>query len=473
MATGLGIPYLSGHPGLPWVAVHNGTENVRCYDFGTGELIADYKFPGPVHAFAWQPCGKLIAVTGWDSSLHLWDGERECDVRSMGGHQRIIIKISFNPTGKLVATQSYDGTSRLWNTASGREMGRLPGGPAVFDRSGSRLAVVTSQFGQFTFDLWDCSESSEFTIMSIANQGELTPRSIALTPNGARVIAAGDDGIRVLDIDEGSEQQYVPLLDAHSVTCPPDGKQVFVNSGHGLFRFSLKDSQDKPLSDRTPLVSKESTELLRELAQSDNGARLAAVVGRGRATLIDLANGNQRNLDFHQKWCGLAIRGDGNLVAGFLPRHVGIWRFDTGERVAQIALQGDGYSRLTFSPDGEHLIVGDPLNFRCYEGETWSLQFTRPRGAGALFGVSAFSPDGKLLAIAHSRKTAQLIDPRTGNELCTLFAPEPYPDIAAIRFTPDGSRLLVAGTNRLIQIWDIAALRRQLTELGLDWSNSR
>ena len=80
----------------------------------------------------------------------------------------------------------------------------------------------------------------------------------------------------------------------------------------------------------------------------------------------------------------------------------------------------------------------------------------------------AFSPEGKMLAVALSQWDVKLIDAETLGEIVTLPAPE-RGVLTRLCFSPDGSRL-VAGTRAgLIQVLDLRGLRRQLAEIDLDW----
>src|SRR5262249_39905575 len=94
-----------------------------------------------------------------------------------------------------------------------------------------------------------------------------------------------------------------------------------------------------------------------------------------------------------------------------------------------------------------------------------------PRRDTATFGgPAAFSKDGKLLAIARTRTLVQLIDVLTGRELASFEQPDPQV-IARLAFSPSGTRLAVAAYNQTVQLWDLRALRDELTALNLDWEH--
>src|SRR5262249_14079115 len=85
-----------------------------------------------------------------------------------------------------------------------------------------------------------------------------------------------------------------------------------------------------------------------------------------------------------------------------------------------------------------------------------------------LTGRMAFTPDGRVLALARSAGVVQLVDPATGGELATLTPPESYL-ISWLGFSPGGPRLAMAPGRGVIQSWDLRLIRRQLGAMGLDW----
>jgi hypothetical protein len=74
-----------------------------------------------------------------------------------------------------------------------------------------------------------------------------------------------------------------------------------------------------------------------------------------------------------------------------------------------------------------------------------------------------------VLALSTARGAVRLVDPATGREYATLQAPN-LDNLGWLRFSPDGSQLVtLAGSPRLLQVWDLRLIRAQLAALGLDW----
>ena len=61
-----------------------------------------------------------------------------------------------------------------------------------------------------------------------------------------------------------------------------------------------------------------------------------------------------------------------------------------------------------------------------------------------------------------------ILSPVTGEELARLEAPSPL-FISALAFSRDGRQLAASSENGVMQIWNLAELRRELRNLGLDW----
>jgi hypothetical protein len=79
------------------------------------------------------------------------------------------------------------------------------------------------------------------------------------------------------------------------------------------------------------------------------------------------------------------------------------------------------------------------------------------------------SPDGNMAMITRNGSAPALIDLRSFAVLADLTLPEPKAALSNPTFDPSGRTLaMMTNTGRTL-VWDLAAMRRQLGQLGLDW----
>lgn len=118
---------------------------------------------------------------------------------------------------------------------------------------------------------------------------------------------------------------------------------------------------------------------------------------------------------------------------------------------------GQNPARVAFSPVGNLLAFGTSKSFFEWDGLSVTLMdystgeeiATFPEGGSR----AAFSPDGKILALAGRNDAVKLVDVATLKEVGAL----PKSDAAiALTFTPDGKKLLVAYWGGETRVWDLA-----------------
>ena len=88
--------------------------------------------------------------------------------------------------------------------------------------------------------------------------------------------------------------------------------------------------------------------------------------------------------------------------------------------------------------------------------------------AGGVGQAVAFSPDGRMLAIAYAPHTVRFLDTKTWREQAALELPNPAP-LHALQFSADSQHIAVVSQANLVELWDLQMIRQQLQQLKLDW----
>ena len=120
---GGGITSVSIHPFQTVVATSGEDGTVKLWDWESGEFMKTLKgHTGGVQDVAFSLSGDMLASSSSDLSIKLWDCEKnhEC-TKTLRGHGHNIMKVRFLPApydGSLVSC-SRDGTVKIWEITSG------------------------------------------------------------------------------------------------------------------------------------------------------------------------------------------------------------------------------------------------------------------------------------------------------------------------------------------------------------------
>ena len=156
----------------------------------------------------------------------------------------------------------------------------------------------------------------------------------------------------------------------------------------------------------------------------------------------------------------VVVSPDGRWVVTAAGSLVKLWEAQSGKFVRQIQREA---GVLHFSPDGKWLAGADAGYLLA--AETWERG---PR----IGSCGSFAPSGELMAIYTGIGIA-LVESKTGRELARLD--DPYGDASSVVcFTPDGRGLLTRASGAVpgLRLWDLALLREELGEIGLDWGGA-
>jgi WD40 repeat protein len=143
-----------------------------------------------------------------------------------------------------------------------------------------------------------------------------------------------------------------------------------------------------------------------------------------------------------------------------------VWNAESGAYIKDLAVGCCGI--MQFSPDGK-LLAATPEGVTLWNTSDWRrARELHARGTTPTGLSIAFSPDSRVLAVGQVNGVLALFNPLTGNEYARL--PLWDSGTSAIGFSPDQQWLVASSVKErsAAQVWDLVAMRRELSERGLD-----
>jgi WD40 repeat protein len=303
--------------------------------------------------------------------------------------------------------------------------------------------------------------------------------NVVFSPNGKRLVGVSGKDLKVWDAATGKVVRSLEVADDRATAaCGPGGK--FVAAGRSGKEAVVWDTDTGTVAHTLPRGA--GTTVL-GVAFSPDACRFATTTGSATVRVWDLTTGGLlHELRGHTFWTTcVAFSPDGKLLAVGNATSVGganartftvtIWDAETGQRVR--ALEGHAMSiwSVAFSPDGRLLAVatGDYQNkVKGGEVKVWDVVTGREvcslEGHPSCVWCVAFSPDGKLLASAGGTYTGnpkttpgevKVWDVAAGREVLTLR--EHKGTVFGVAFAPDGRRLASSGGDGTVRVIDVMA----------------
>jgi WD40 repeat protein len=546
------------------LACQSSDGSVLCWDLATGKESA--KFEGPrgtdgavIPSLSYTPEGTHLAVGG-SATVRLVARSSGKGVRPFIGHKGPVTSLELSKDGTLLATTGGDGTIRLWEVASGEEILSLPGpkfpDPASYGVSiypilvtaclalspdgktlaagGAGLAPVgmgrhspgRSSAPDRQIHLWNLSSGRDLGVLRIGGTGYW---AFAFSPDGKTLAAAKDHSVQLWDVAAREEipSPSGPRAPVRSIAFSPDGKSLATDSAADSFirlwdAVSGKEVARLPLDFPTPipsnltfapdgrtfwrtsapflvwdLATREQLKIHSRTDPSDWRGGALAFSPDGKSFLVYAGDGVSSKLRIRELQTGkhlksftgkeaepggLAFSLDGKLcAAGYWDGSVWVWDTNSGQKVWQGQLDPDPPTRELLGRFKDNASV---LSTICPRTKVWFWQDGRilmgvwgaslvfweaatgkmlQRREGAWTGATALtlSADGKTVA-AWKEDEVHLWEFSTGGEYLKVPAGratrEHYSNfeegVGSFAFAPDGKTLAVKSDSTVL-VWDL------------------
>ncbi|WP_169980087.1 WD40 repeat domain-containing serine/threonine protein kinase [Tautonia rosea] len=489
--TGIGLTALTVGPGGLIAAAGDGRVQLWEVDPWSGSPAVP--LPGLSEGFVrmlrFSPSGRLLVTAGRTTGVEIWDPAANAPVASIPT-ATWVQDVAFADGRTLLVASGP--TTEVWSIVEpiGRvgfeiptdEPTRLPS----FGPDGLMLLPLHHDAPR----VWHPDHCPTRARPWEREEGQSA--ALAFDPEG-RVLAFGPEGLARFASPDASEPidgtPWPPQTDA---TAPTSGLRLMAQSADG----------------RTALVLREFDLRLEEASRRDrDGDRDGSGSGRSRGSWRPpfefwLWRADDRGGPGTLNRLELSGRGDraqpsvprepfqpttvlspDGLTLYFLDRgDLHAWAIDgEGNRPKPIALPEFELCRsLALSPDGRLLVLGGEAgDARLITTDSWTVvaEFPSPDPSATRWTLSvAFSPDGRLLAIGDGGGVLnlwELGDLRNPSPRRLLRLPRRRDPILGLTFSPDGRHLASldfrSPEDRVVEVWDLHALRSELAALHLDW----
>ncbi|MBR7673992.1 WD40 repeat domain-containing protein, partial [Streptomyces daliensis] len=432
----------------------------------TGSLPSDV---GPVRGVAFSPDGHSLAVAGTDGRIEIHDVRGKSRPQKLTGHSGTVQTVAFSPDGRTLASAGADDTVWLWKTETGKREAALTGhdgsvGPLAFAPDGRTLA---SGGTDSTVRLWNVRKHRSRATLT-GHEGRIN--ALAFAPDGRTLATVGaDDSVMLWDARRHYRQAVLTghTDDLYALAFQRDGRQLAAAGADGS--ISLWDPSRIPLAGHTDgMTDIDFSPDGRTLATSgrDGATVLWNPADRTRRAALDSGAAQGAFAAFSPDGTTLATGGDTEQ-----PGKDGLALWDTTSRRPSRTerIGHGGSSDIAFSPDGRILAVAraqdNTIELRDAQRPERATTLPAPNTSEGVSGI-AFSPDSRTLAVAR-RSGTTLWDTTERVRRATLSSPAKASlTTAAIAFSPDGRVLAVASAQNTVTLWDVAERKTVATLNG-------
>ena len=389
---------------------------------------------GFVRAMAFDGTGRVFAASGsFDPTLKLWDARTGDLIAALNEPQSGARTASFSHDGRFVAAGGSEKTVWIWELVSPKSRRQLAAHEAVVNRVAitpdlKRLISGARDGSILIWPLDDADEEpSELVVKSEDSDSSMNDKSVygLSISSDSRLLAVRTrfNTIRIFDLESNAEVGSLRNRSAWG------GRAEFLPGTHDLVRAQDKMIQRWTVGDAAqPETFAETTRPITAVAMSRDGRLVAASTFENRIEVFEIATGKPAcgPIQLPNAPATMSLSSDGKLLAA-------------GDR--------SGWVQLIELPSGERV-------------KSW-------RESDDQIASVSFSADKRWLAVACRDGTIRLRDVWTGEPLARL--PGHVGGVLGLAFGADSVTLATCGEDKLVQLWRLDSLNKELAELGLNW----
>lgn len=392
------------------------------------------------------PDGKTLAV-GVSNVVHLYDTATDKGPRQIEGAPAGLTGLLFSANGGTLAARTTNGAIYLWSAESGKLLHQIKPPPR---KAGNALV---------------------FTL----GGGDSDPAGMAFSPDGKILAAASLEpekepergAIKLWDVATGKTLRHIKSSKnarASAVAISADGKTLAYASGAVIHLCQAEDGKEvrnfkADGGVRTIVFSPDGSKLVTRT--SDQRTRLwETATGEELHELAEAAPSRRANAGGFLVFAGaqagpesraVAFSRDGTRIVAAAGNTIRVWEADTGKEVHLRDGHRVAPSRIVHVAGGKVVVSwGADRVIRRWDSASGRSLGTFPAPKSTT--LAAFSPDGRMAALANTDKSIRLLDTSTGKQVRRF---DEKTSASALSFSPDGKTLAARGSDNVIRFYEL------------------
>ncbi|MEW6304191.1 MAG: ATP-binding protein [Verrucomicrobiota bacterium] len=432
------------------------TNTVEIWDLKKREMARRIGTRFTVEWLAWHPDGEWLGMVGVSNDIWLWHWRTGARWQ-IATREGVIIQLHFHPEGHRLVTTSQNNWVVEWDIATAQPLASVQKSRADhYSPDGRRLSLVKAGEGCTFAMLPDRREYRSFLSVVDAVRG--------IAWQGNQLLRARDSGLELWNPVTGRRLDFQPWRGAKAVVsaagaCLTAGEQGVIQqtlAQNAKGEWSIGPGRSIPIKELNAM---------QEAAFSADGSRLA-VRHNGQVVIHD-SRGQSAPLPLieAEDARGFCFSPDGSSLAGISTNGCSLWNAATGNRVT--TLPGTS-TAVVFSPTGQLLVTGGADKLSIHDARTLKTVAQIAPEGGLTPSALAISHDDQWLAVGHTNGVLDLYRTAGLERLGRLERPKST-YLHALRFNDTGSQLAVLSRSGNTFVWDLEAMRAQLSRLRLDF----
>jgi WD40 repeat protein/serine/threonine protein kinase len=359
--------------------------------------------------------------------------------------------LAVSPDGRFVAVESADGSIRVWDLRSGQ-----PHTPSLHHRQPLLWAsfstddhLLIAHLANHASEVWDLTTGRQIPLEAAETQSTLYT---AASTNGQWLFTASADGTgRVWHLPDG-KALAAPMPMSQAVLAAAvraDGRQLAIlDEAKTLWIYDL-DSRKKRLLAR----ALDSDGVVKHMQWSPDGRLLLAVDSHSRVHVWDAASSMSVTLSLAHagRLLSANFSGHDSVLTVEADGKVRIWQVP--QQQAETVRSDKGDAGVTYPRVRQPIRLASGKTVQVKTPSTGAF-VQSPLAHEQVIAHAAFSPDGERVLTAGEDADVLIWDSHTGRQLTPAMGHQARVVYAV--FSPDGSRVATACADGTASVWDVA-----------------